>query len=63
MTVPQIEAIEWLCARLGVARPSSVPIEQAAETLRHDRAVDNARMKRELGVVLAYPSYRQGFAT
>jgi nucleoside-diphosphate-sugar epimerase len=60
--VPQIEAIAWLCARLGVPRPPSVPVEEAAEALRHDRRVSNARAKRELQVRLRYPSYREGFA-
>jgi nucleoside-diphosphate-sugar epimerase len=59
--VPQIEAIRWLCERLAVPIPPSSPIEQVASTLRHDRAVDNARIKRVLSLTLTFPSYREGF--
>ena len=60
--VPQIEAIRWLCERLQVAVPTSLPIDQVAPTLRHDRAVDNARIKSALSLELKFPSYREGFA-
>jgi nucleoside-diphosphate-sugar epimerase len=60
--VPQIEAIRWLCDRLGRPLPPAVPIDQVASTLRHDRAVDNTLLKRTLGLELRYPSYREGFA-
>jgi nucleoside-diphosphate-sugar epimerase len=59
--VPQIEVVRWLCARLGLALPEAAPREAVHETLRHDRAVDNARIKRALGVTLLYPGYREGF--
>jgi nucleoside-diphosphate-sugar epimerase len=59
--VPQIEAIAWLCRRLGVPMPPSVPIDQAPATLRHDRAVANGRIKAWTDLVLLYPSYREGF--
>jgi nucleoside-diphosphate-sugar epimerase len=60
--VPQIEAIRWVCERLRVPVPPSWPVDQVAPTLRHDRAVDNARVKRALSLTLAFPSYREGFA-
>jgi nucleoside-diphosphate-sugar epimerase len=59
--VPQIEAIEWLCRRLGRPTPPHVPLNQAPETLRHDRAIDNRRIKSWTGLALLYPSYREGF--
>jgi nucleoside-diphosphate-sugar epimerase len=59
--VPQIEAIAWLCRRLGVPMPPSVPIDEAPTTLRHDRAVDNGRIKVWTDLALLYPSYREGF--
>ncbi|WP_437280799.1 NAD-dependent epimerase/dehydratase family protein [Sorangium sp. So ce375] len=59
--VPQIEVVRWLCARLGLALPAGAPREELHETLRHDRAVDNAKIKRTLGMALLYPSYREGF--
>jgi nucleoside-diphosphate-sugar epimerase len=60
--VPQIEAIRWLVARLGLEMPASASIDEVSPTLRHDRAVDNSAIKRALGIELRYPSYRQGFA-
>lgn len=60
--VPQIDAIRWLCERLEVPIPPSSPIDQVAPSLRHDRAVDSARIKRALSLSLAFPSYREGFA-
>jgi nucleoside-diphosphate-sugar epimerase len=59
--VPQIEAIRWLCDRLGVPVPPSAPIDQVAQSLRHDRSVDNARIKRVLSYRFDFPSYREGF--
>lgn len=59
--VPQVEAVQWLCARLGLPLPPSIPQEEAPPTLRGDRAVQNARL-RALGWVPRYPTYREGFA-
>ena len=58
---PQIEVITWLAARLGVPVPPSVPPETLHETLRHARSIDGALARRELGIDLLYPSYRDGF--
>ena len=60
--VPQIEAIEWLCRRLGCPVPPHVPLDEAPVTLRHDRAIDNRLIKSWTGVSLRYSSYREGFA-
>src|SRR5262249_27079067 len=59
--VPQIDAIRWLCQRLSLPLPPAAPIAQVAPPLRHDRAVDNTRIKRALSLSLVYPSYREGF--
>lgn len=58
--VPQIEAIRWLSVRLGIPLPEESSGEVAA-SLRHDRAVDNARIKAALSMKLAFPTYREGF--
>jgi hypothetical protein len=42
--------------------PPSSPIEQVAQSLRHDRSVDNAKIKRVLSYRFTFPSYREGFA-
>lgn len=60
--VPQVEVVRWLSDVLGVPMPASAPLDAVSETLRHDRAVINARVKAATGVTLAYPSYREGFA-
>ena len=59
--VPQIEVIEWLCRRLALPMPPRVPVDEAPATLRHDRAVDNRRIKTWTGLSLLYPGYREGF--
>ena len=59
--VPQIEAIAWLCRRLGLPLPPCVPIDEAPATLRHDRAIDNQRIKSWTGLSLLYSGYREGF--
>jgi len=59
--VPQIEAIVWLCRRLAIPVPAEAPIDEVAPTLRHDRAVDNTRVKQALSLSLDFPSYREGF--
>lgn len=60
--VPQREVVEWLCEKMGVAMPASVPLDQAPRTLRGSRSVDPGETLSELGVSLRYPSYREGFA-
>ena len=53
---------------IGVAVPPDVPFEQAelsamgASFYAENKRVSNARMKRDLGVALAYPTYREGLA-
>jgi nucleoside-diphosphate-sugar epimerase len=59
--VPQIEVIRWLCRRLALPLPPSASIDEVAPTLRHDRSVDNTRVKRSLSLALEFPSYREGF--
>lgn len=59
--VPQIEVVTWLCGRLGLPLPPAAAPGEVHETLRHDRAVQNARVKEALGLSLLYPTYREGF--
>ncbi|WP_316976096.1 SDR family oxidoreductase [Shumkonia mesophila] len=64
------EVIAFACRLLGVAPPPPVAFDEAAKTMspmalsfwRDNRRVDNGRIKRDLGVGLAYPSYREGLA-
>jgi nucleoside-diphosphate-sugar epimerase len=63
---PPQDVIAFACEQLGVAPPPEVPYDQAelspmARSFYADnRRVDNARIKRELGVRLRYPTYREG---
>jgi len=58
----------FACELLGVAPPPAVPFEEARVTMsamalsfwRDNRRVSNRRIREELGVVLKYPSYREG---
>jgi nucleoside-diphosphate-sugar epimerase len=58
--------VEEACRLLRVAPPPLVPLEEAALSpmaqsfWADNRRVSNARIKRELGVALRYPSYRDG---
>lgn len=58
---PLREVVSWLCARLGVPIPPSIPLEQAPATLRGDRTVANERLRR-LGWAPRFPSYVEGFS-
>ncbi len=65
---PPQDVVTHACALLGVAPPPEIPIEEAelspmAESFYADnRRIDNTRIKEELGVVLRYPSYREGLS-
>jgi len=65
---PPGDPIAFAAALLGAAPPPLVPFAEAAKTMspmalgfyRDNRRAENARMKRELGVTLRYPTYREG---
>ena len=63
---PPADVITFACELLMVAPPPEVPFEEAelspmARSFYDDnKRVSNARIKRELGVCLRYPSYRDG---
>ena len=62
------DVVAYACTLLGVPVPPAVPWEQAAPGMTpmarsfysESRRVKNDKMKRELGVTLAYPTYREG---
>lgn len=66
-TPPEVP-IEEAARLLGVDPPSAVPFEDAdlspmaATFYRDSRRVRNDRIKRDLGVTLRYPTYREGLA-
>lgn len=57
----QRETATWLCKRLGLPLPPTVPLASLHETLQGDRFVRNTRLK-ELGWRLKYPDFESGFA-
>jgi nucleoside-diphosphate-sugar epimerase len=65
---PPREVIEHACDLLGVARPPLEPFDparlspMAASFYAENKRVHNDRIKGELGVRLAYPTYREGLA-
>lgn len=65
---PPEKVVAYACELLGAPLPPLIPFEEAAETMspmaqsfwRDRRIVDNGRLKSELGMTLAYPTYREG---
>ena len=63
---PPQDVVTFACELLGVGPPPAIPFTEAelspmARSFYADsRRICNARIKQELGVVLRYPSYREG---
>lgn len=65
---PPAEVTAFACDLLGIAPPPLVPFAEATAAMspmalsfwRDNRRVDNTRIKADLGVRLAYPTYREG---
>ncbi len=62
------EVVAFACELLGLPVPELIPFETARLAMspmalsfwQDNRRVDNSRLKSELGLQLAYPSYREG---
>jgi hypothetical protein len=59
--ISQIEVVKWLCEQMSCPLPPSVPLSEAHYTQRANRKVVPDKVLKELGVTLAYPSYKEGF--
>lgn len=59
--VPQIEVVTWLCERLGMDMPPSIPIEEAHITQQGNRQINADRVINDLKVELRFPTYKDGF--
>ncbi len=55
------EVVSWLCDKLHLDKPPSVPLEEVHYTQRANRKIDGSRILQELGVRLKYPTYKEGF--
>ena len=66
----QFDVVAFACQLLGRPAPKLVPWDEAAPGMSdmarsfyaENRRVRNDRLKRELGVVLKYPNYREGLS-
>jgi nucleoside-diphosphate-sugar epimerase len=63
---PPQDVVAFACDLLGVAVPPEIPFDQvslspmAQSFWADNRLVRNDRIKRDLGVTLRFPSYREG---
>ncbi len=57
-----LEVVEFLCKRLELPLPDSIPIEECHYTLRGNRQVNAEKSLRELGVQLQFPTYVEGYS-
>ncbi|MCG8505944.1 MAG: SDR family NAD(P)-dependent oxidoreductase, partial [Sphingomonadales bacterium] len=63
---PPQEVVAYAAELLGVDPPPEIPFDSAQLSdmarsfYRDNKRVSNARIKEELGVTLAYPTYREG---
>jgi nucleoside-diphosphate-sugar epimerase len=70
LAAAQAEVIAHACDLLGAEAPPLIPFETAEPDMSpmarsfwsDNRRIDNARIKRDLGVTLTYPDYRSGLA-
>jgi len=66
----QADVVAYACTLLGMPAPQATPFDIAAQDMSElarsfwidNRRVSNRRLQKELGVGLAYPTYREGFA-
>lgn len=56
-----IDVVNWLCEKMHLPLPA-MAASPAAYRLRSNRCVSAARVLRELGVTLRYPTYREGYS-
>ena len=60
----QLAYATWLCDRMGLPMPPSRKIFEpgAQKVAFRNRRIRNAKLKRELGIELSYPTFREGEA-
>jgi hypothetical protein len=62
------DVVAFACSLLGIAPPPEIPFDQAQLSdmalsfYGENRRVSNAKVKRELGIELLYPTYREGLS-
>ncbi len=61
MPAPVIDVVRFVCAEFELPLPEASYGQATPESLRGNRAIDNRALRQRLGIVLAYPDYRQGY--
>ena len=57
----QLEVVTWLCERMNLVMPQSVPLDAVADTLRANRQISSTKILHELDLELEFPTYKEGF--
>ena len=66
LPAPSADLVTYACGLMCVEPPPEIPFDQAVlspmarEFWADNKRIDNSRIKEELGVRLAYPTYREG---
>jgi len=66
LAAPSADPVTYACKLLGIAPPPEIPFGEAVlsdaarEFWADNKRVSNRRIKEELGISLAYPTYREG---
>ncbi len=66
LPAPSADLVTYGCSLMGVEPPPEIPFDEAElspmaqEFWADNKRIDNGRIKRELGVSLLYPTYREG---
>ena len=66
LPAPSADLVTYACALMKAEPPPEIPFEQAVQSpmarefWADNKRIDNRRIREELGVRLAYPTYREG---
>jgi nucleoside-diphosphate-sugar epimerase len=66
LPAPSADLVTYACRLLKIEPPPEIPFEAAVlspmarEFWADNKRIDNRRIRQELGVALAYPTYREG---
>ena len=66
LPAPSADVVTYACKLLSIDPPPEIPFDEAVlspmarEFWADNKRIDNSRIKAELGVKLAYPTYREG---
>jgi hypothetical protein len=57
----QKEVVCWLCARMGLEMPPSVPLDAVSAKQRVNRQISPKKILADLDLKLEFPTYKEGF--